>query len=190
MAKDGVTIAIGIIYCCIVVLCWIFLFRMDYVSSPIPGVKMYFTTTPGGMFGFFGNCFLVPSFILYMVFFSSTEGSTSATVGFWLGLVGWGIGLYGQIGAWATNYNFNSTTVILTIFYAILIIFGSILYARNDKWLENATASSTTAPQVSVPSPVYPSNTTPGPPCSLCNRATRFIAQYNRYYCDSCKNYV
>jgi len=29
-----------------------------------------------------------------------------------------------------------------------------------------------------------------GPPCPLCNAATTFISQYNRYYCYSCQKYV
>ena len=28
------------------------------------------------------------------------------------------------------------------------------------------------------------------PTCSKCNRETRFITQYSRYYCDQCKKYI
>ena len=28
------------------------------------------------------------------------------------------------------------------------------------------------------------------PTCPECNKATRFITQYSRYYCDQCKKYV
>jgi hypothetical protein len=30
----------------------------------------------------------------------------------------------------------------------------------------------------------------PGPPCPVCNGATTFIPQYNRYFCYSCQKYV
>ncbi|MDP6011874.1 MAG: hypothetical protein QF707_08800, partial [Candidatus Poseidoniaceae archaeon] len=30
----------------------------------------------------------------------------------------------------------------------------------------------------------------PTPPCPRCGNASRFIAQYNRHYCDQCTNYV
>jgi len=41
-----------------------------------------------------------------------------------------------------------------------------------------------------APPPPLPSGQTPAPPCSRCGNATRFIAQYNRHYCDACANYV
>lgn len=37
---------------------------------------------------------------------------------------------------------------------------------------------------------LQPSSQEPGPPCPECDKATRFIAQYNRYYCDYCQKYI
>ncbi len=50
-----------------------------------------------------------------------------------------------------------------------------------------STHSSSAAP--STPTPPSSSNP-PGPPCSICNRATTWIPQYKRYYCYPCKKYV
>ena len=35
-----------------------------------------------------------------------------------------------------------------------------------------------------------PPGAAPAPPCPNCGNATRFVAQYNRNYCDKCANYV
>ena len=38
--------------------------------------------------------------------------------------------------------------------------------------------------------PPPPAAGVPMPPCPRCGNASRFIAQYNRHYCDNCSNYV
>jgi len=38
--------------------------------------------------------------------------------------------------------------------------------------------------------PPPPAAGVPMPPCPRCGNASRFIAQYNRHYCDGCSNYV
>ncbi|HUX98469.1 MAG TPA: hypothetical protein VMV49_02830 [Candidatus Deferrimicrobium sp.] len=187
MAKDGTTIILGIIYCAIVGLCWIFMCFPYYSYFLGP----YFVSTPGGIFAFLGNLVLIPSFIMYMIFFCSTEGSTSASVGFGLGIAGWVLGMTGQILEMLFGYFSSFLVIEMLIFYISLTVFGSILFARRHNWELPLAASRETPSSSPITPPTSPSSPTiPGPPCSKCNRATRFIAEYNRYYCDQCQQYV
>lgn len=193
MAKDGGTIAIGILYNIIVVMCWLLAFLPGYYTDY--GIHPYFQST-GGLVSLFGDLFLIPSFILYMVFYCSTEGGTSSAVGFGLGFPGWLFGIIGSlinnnINFWSDTYYTNSViTFFLLIFYILLLIFGSILLARRNRWEILAGVSRVAPTRMPGISPIVPSIGVPGPPCSICNRPTRFITQYNRYYCDSCQKYV
>ncbi|NVM54521.1 MAG: TFIIB-type zinc finger domain-containing protein [Candidatus Helarchaeota archaeon] len=179
MAKDGATITFGIIYTICVGLCWIFLF--------LPQLPYYYPYifSLGGIFTLFANFFLIPSLVLYLIFYWSTEGHTSASVGFGLGLPGWVLGLLGQIFEYIFGYGGFGISIWLIAFYTTLTVFGSLLFTRRHKWEEGLTPLSPTTPQ---PTPL--GTETPNPPCPNCNRATRFIPQYSRYYCDHCQKYL
>lgn len=194
MAKDGATIALGIIYCVLIGLCWVLLFCPTYIYHPSFQEGIYIHTI-GGIFALIGNLVLIPSFILYMVFFCSTEGSTSASVGFGLGIPGWALGIFGQILQllWASEYfHFSNKpiTILLLSFYIALVVIGSILLARRHKWEELGVNQPIYDRAPTMDFSISSSPTAPGPPCSICSGSTRFIAQYNRYYCDTCQKYV
>lgn len=72
-----------------------------------------------------------------------------------------------------------------------LITFGSefhkldeIYQVLEENW-KKARGTQTGASQATSPQAG-----TPPPPCPQCSRATRFIQQYNRFYCDQCQRYV
>ncbi len=58
--------------------------------------------------------------------------------------------------------------------------YPNIIFERGDKSSESHTAKKR----------VQPAPSQQMPPCLKCNKATRFIAQYERYYCDVCKEYL
>jgi len=188
MAKDGTTIILGIIYCALAGLNWLFIFLPScdgWHCGPY-----IFISFGSSTFTFFGILFLIPSFIMYMIFFCSTEGSTSASVGFGLGIPGWVLVMIGSIFNFLFEY-ISFVAIMLLSFAIALTIFGSILFTRRHDWEQPLDASSVSPTGPSTTLPTYsPSPTRPGPPCSKCNRATRFIAEYNRYYCDQCQQYV
>jgi hypothetical protein len=185
MAKDAGTITLGVLYTCLVFIIWTIILRyISYYTSFYPAA--------GGIF--IGSLFLIPSVILYMVFYCSTEGHTSASVGFGLGLPGWIIAVIGIYIGFVTGY-INFLDGLIFFFYVLLIIFGSILFSYRHSWEEPYyTRSVRPAPPALSQTPLQPpsqpiSQMIPGPPCSKCSRATRYIAQYDRYYCDHCQKY-
>lgn len=134
MAKDRGTIVLGIIYCSIIGICWLLMFSTIYYGNHL--YDLIYLLSPGGRLATFGNCFLIVSFIFYMIFFCSTEGGRSASVGFGLGMPGWIIGIIGSFINYYSVYYYSSIPIatILLIFYITLIVLGAILFARRNKW--------------------------------------------------------
>ncbi|HUY01274.1 MAG TPA: hypothetical protein VMV49_17060 [Candidatus Deferrimicrobium sp.] len=134
MAKDRVTIIFGIIYSICVALIWIFLFLpYDYPST----ISDFYMASPGGRFAELGAWILIPSTILYIIFFASNEGDYSAMGGFAFGIFGCIIGIIGQIYHliwfwWFTYPNLNFIPVYMLIFFILLVIFGSLLFIRRN----------------------------------------------------------
>ena len=180
MAKDTTTVTFGIIYTVCIGLCWILLFfpTCYYIYC------YAYVATPGGIFSLVGDLLLVPSLILYLIFFFSDEGHTSASVGFGLGLPGWILGLIGQVFSFIC-YEGEGIAMWLLAFYITLTVFGSLLFSRRHKWEADVSPTSPTTTRATLPSTAVP-----GPPCPNCNRATRYIPQYSRYFCDSCQKYT
>jgi len=185
LAKDNTTLTLGIIYSILAGLSWIFLF-LPFRYCTWTCYNIIYLGSPGGSITTFGNLFLIPSSILYIVFIASDEGSTSASVGFGLGVPGWVLGFIGQIIGFIDDpYLIYASPTILLLFFISLTVLGSILFARRHLWEE------TLAPITSTPTqPTPPPAGVPGPPCPHCNGATRYIPEYNRYYCDHCQKYV
>ena len=187
MAKDGTTIAFGIIYCVIIGLCWIFVF-LPYQRYSYPYYSYPYFYSLGGMITLAANGLLIPSFILYTVFYCSSTGHTSASVGFGLGLAGWVGGFVGQImNILFTYYSSNIYVyiVLFFIFFTVLTVFGSLMFARRHKYEESMTGPSLSTRR-DAPPPPPPT----GPPCPECNRPTTHIAQYDRFFCYHCRKYV
>ncbi|MHA1253185.1 MAG: hypothetical protein ACTSRP_24600 [Candidatus Helarchaeota archaeon] len=194
MPKDKITIIFGSIYCTFVISIWILLFSVVRLYSYYGGyLTIFYFMTFNGFIIFFGACFLVPSLILNLIFFISESGNTSGKVGFGLGVPGWVFCMIGSITGlffWDMFSNFGVSTTIFALICSIsLIVFGSLLFSRcySDEVL--ATVSKTTRYPSNVSYARHPPQEL-GPPCPECNGATRYIYQYNRFYCDNCEKYV
>ena len=182
--RDRIKLIWGIVNLSLMGLVWIFWISWIYWYSPI------FMIDNGFFWG--GVFFYVPAFILNAVFFAQARGTTSGSVGFGLGVPGWGLCLIGIF--WEIRFPYFTDTVSI-IFYLIItsliILSGIILFTRVYKagGYAPAITEQIRQPTRTVPS-MYPAPMPPGPPCPDCNRATRHIVQYNRYYCDYCKKYI
>ncbi|NVM28608.1 MAG: hypothetical protein HWN65_07170 [Candidatus Helarchaeota archaeon] len=183
-ARDRVKFIWGIVNLSLMGLVWIFWIGGILWSFPIFIMYNDF---------FLGVFFYVPAFILNAVFFAQARGITSGKVGFGLGVPGWVLCLIGII--FEIRFPHFYTDVVSIIFYLIItsliILSGIILFTRVYKAAEYAPAITEPIrqPTTTIPS-VSPARMPPGPPCPDCSRATRHIAQYNRYYCDHCQKYI
>jgi hypothetical protein len=196
MAKDNTTVGIGLIYIVLIILQWVFL----YLPYTWEGIHIYTTryiVSSSGFLVFIGCWFLVPSFILNTIFFASTESTTPGKVGFGLGIPGWFFSFMGGLDGFSESVGLQPTWLCSFIFTLGLIVFGSLLmwrvYVAEDTLFPSRTTYATpsaTPTTFSPPPGAARSIQPPGPPCPNCDRATRFIPEYNRYYCDSCQKYV
>ncbi len=151
MAKDDATIVLGILYYSVVMTCWSF--------------------STYGAFIIIGNFVLIPSAILYTVFFASTEGGISASVGFGFGIAGWTLGVIGvliniSVGMPNPDIPFTDIPFVVLAFYIAAAVLGTFLFMRRHKW------------------------ETPPLFCPRCNRTTRYIAKYKKHFCDQCQKYI
>ncbi len=151
MAKDAVTVILGVIYTSVIALSKIISIIMD------PGIDAIFLTLFPG--------FQVVSVVFYLIFVHSTKGSKFAYLGFAFGVPEWVSGLTFQIYfLFWQPYSTLIESLFLSLNIAQVVI-GYLLFARRDKWQ------------------------TPGPPCPECNWATKYVAEYRKFFCDSCKKY-
>jgi hypothetical protein len=187
--KDKLTVRYGIISAVLIVVIWVFMFiggvSRIYYSGDYHYHYLPYISSPGGLITIFGVLFLIPSFILDLVFFISDDGNSSGKVGFGLGVPGWIICLIGSIYGLSIGYYHRYISPLIILLCVIcLVVFNSLLFARcySDEILK-------TLPNVHI-SNYCPATSNLGPPCPLCNRATKYIRRYDRYYCYHCQRYV
>ena len=205
IAKDSLTVRIGLVYISLIIIQWIIHFlpydygtwdplhsRFDYYSS------IYVLNSSSGFLLFFGIVLLIPSLILNIVFIASTKGTTSGKTGFGLGVAAWGNLVIGHLATF-----FNPSHLIITPYIPIvsttlticLTIFGTLLFSRVYKSKprpdeELPSSSAFPSPESSSRLSASPSDYLVGPPCPDCNKATKYMAQDDRYYCQDCDKYL
>ncbi|MDD1777006.1 MAG: hypothetical protein LUQ65_02480 [Candidatus Helarchaeota archaeon] len=199
MAKDSVTVVVGIVSLALIIIQWIIqVLPYEYELLSVYHSSTYLLNSTSGFLMFFGVILLIPSFILDAVFIASTKGSTSGKVGFGLGVGGWAIIVLGNVAVYLAPSHLIITTYIpllSTTLTICLIIFGILLFSRVYKIKPRTdqdlpSTFTTTRPEGASQSKASSSDDLVGPPCPDCNKATKYMAKYDRYYCPDCKKYL
>jgi len=199
MAKDSIAVKVGIVSLTLIIIQWIIQFLpYEYNSHSDYHSSIYLLNSTSGFIMFFGVILLIPSFILNAVFIASTKGLTSGKAGFGLGVAGWAILVFGNLAVYLDPGHLIITTYIpllSTTLTICLIIFGSLLFSRVYKIKPRtdqdlSSTFTTTSPEGASQSKASSSDDLVGPPCPHCNKATKYTAKYDRYYCPDCKKYL
>jgi len=128
MANDNTAIGLGIPYIILIVLTWINAGVLElYFGTSIPWIFTHI----GGIWITVGCLFLIPVFILTIIFISTAEDS-SEKVAFGLALPGWFLIIIGTIiGLYYETTNFI-TPALFFIFVLPQIVLGFGLFARRN----------------------------------------------------------
>ncbi|MDD1777005.1 MAG: hypothetical protein LUQ65_02475 [Candidatus Helarchaeota archaeon] len=205
IAKDSVTVYIGIVYISLIILQWItqFLPYNYAIWNPVFLDYVYYNSIfilngSTWVFLILGAVLLIPCFILNIIFIASSQGTKSGKAGFGLGAAAWVYLVIAPLSIYLDPNHLILTpyvpllSAILTI---CLIIFGILLFTRAFKIQSRINQEFLSS--LSTPSPGGPprlrassSDYLVGPPCPDCNKTTKYDAQYDRYYCLDCKKYL
>ena len=127
MEQDNTSIGLGIPYLILIFLTWLNAGSFRGYAPFYPWVY----DSWGGLIALFGVLFLIPVFILTIIFMS-TQHSTSESVAFGLAIPGWCLILTGSILGLYYTVSSYITPILFFIFVCPQIILGFGLYARRD----------------------------------------------------------
>ncbi len=98
--------------------------------------------------------------------------------------------IMGFIALILTPFPLNSSKIFDIGFYIgffsliILVFFNFILLPKEEKSRKEVL------PLPLIEEGTFPLSLLIGPPCPKCNRATVYISEYQKYYCQYCKEYI
>ena len=197
MTKETLSVVLGLLYSSFITMQVLLLFtlQMKVYDCSIWTQYTYWLTGPG-VACLFGSFLLVPSVVLSLVYIFSEQRFTLGRVGIAIGIPGMFLWLAGTLEPLVTFWIYTrfSATILFLITLSMMLS-GNLLFWRTFEIEEVSeqvviTPYKTPPPEHSIPETQTPRTQTPGPPCSRCNRAARFIPEYNKFYCDHCKKYI